>query len=510
MYWILKQYKGDIGMKKLLSVILALSMILSLVGTVSAAPEAQMLESTSIVNVTGKVNDGAFVTLMLLEEDDTIKHIQEVKTEADGSYRAKFRFTESIDGLKLQVRQGTEDVTDSVISAVSEKEAVSYELSVVNSSGTYVEAQIENYFNVPNKAYSIIVAYYDSNNSLHKVIVNDKKIENDLNSFSEIFEIPANTDKIKVFMWDSVKTMIPLAKEVTGKKNETIRVLTIGHSYAADSHAYLSEIAKHDGVNMELRLAQISSSSFKTHWTAWTATTEEGRKKYTENGEKVDISHFLEDGTVYDYIVVFSRAALLDDLPAYMENMEDVVKYIRERQPTAEILMHQNWSNEKGSPRESFVNNYHGDQVFMAEQSEKAVIAACEALATVKTDSGLPISLDGKPLRYIPTSAAFTIARQSELFDTTYTLGVTWDETYKYWAPELIDESKVISLHRDSYHCSRRHGRYLAGLVWYRCLTGNSVLNNTYTQKTYPITEEGRKIINAAAQKAVDDSGLWN
>ena len=67
-------------------------------------------------------------------------------------------------------------------------------------------------------------------------------------------------------MWDSVKTMLPLAKEVTGKKNDTIRILTIGNSFAEDPTAYLDDIAAMDGINMTIDKANIGGGAFKTRF----------------------------------------------------------------------------------------------------------------------------------------------------------------------------------------------------------------------------------------------------
>lgn len=102
-------------------------MLLSFANVALAAePVAERLDETSIVNVTGKVEDGTHVNLLLLDANDEVKHVQTVKPETDGTYRAKFKFSESTDGLKLQVKQGNADVTDSVISAIEESEAFVY------------------------------------------------------------------------------------------------------------------------------------------------------------------------------------------------------------------------------------------------------------------------------------------------------------------------------------------------------------------------------------------------
>ena len=502
-------------MKKVVSIILCLAMMLSFVTSVCAAPEATTFESTKVVNIVGRLDEGDTKVNVLIRDGETIKHIDEVDVAEDGEYRIRFK-CEDVTGLTVQVKQGDEDVTSSVISAVAESEAIVYTLDVVNSPvNTEVVAEIENYYNITGKEYQVVIAYYGEGNTLQNVIINDQKVEDGLNLFAEDFKIPDDAKKIKVFMWDNTKTMIPLAESVEGKKNDVIRVLAIGNSYAVDAYDYLDDLAKEAGVNMELRIAQQSGATFTKHWNTWTATTEEGRKKYSENGEKHDIAHFLEDGTRYDYITIQQSSAHSGNREQYLVNAENVVKYIRERQPTAEILIHQTWSNERNSPVEAFVDYYGSDREFMVKEINWCVNNAREVLGKVKTDSGLEVSPGGKPLRYIPAGDAVNLARLDPMFDTTYTGTAAWDDVNNYLAPENVEDSQgAVSLHRDSYHMSRKYGRYLVALVWFRCLTGQSVADNTFTYTgnggKYAITEDAREIINAAAQKAVDDSGIWD
>jgi len=498
-------------MKKIVSFIIVLSMLLSFATVSFAAPEVSTLNSTDIVNIVGKLEDGGQRIKVLLKKDNAIEYINEFQVDKSGEYRIKFKCPD-IEGLSLQVKQGDNDVTKSVISAVAESEAVVYTLDVVNSPvNTEVIAEIENHYNVVGKEYQVIIAYYGENNTLQNVIVNDEKVEEGLNIFAEDFKIPDNAKKIKVFMWDNTKTMIPLAESVEGKKNDTIRVLAIGNSYAVDAYTYLGQIAEAEGYNMVLRIAQQSGASFTKHWNTWTAITEEDRKKYTENDEKVDISHFLEDGTRYDYITIQQNNADSGDRETFLENAENVVKYLREKQPTAEILIHQTWSCEHNSPVEAFEEKYKDSQEFMTQEINWCVNNAREVLGKVKTDSGLEVSPGGKPLRYIPSGDAVTIARENPMFQTTHSGNYEWT-TYKQ--PENMEAlyPDRVSLQRDSYHLSNKYGRYMVGLVWFSCLTGESVADNKFVNPTpkYQINDEERAILTNAAERAVIESGIWN
>ena len=497
-------------MKKIISLMLAVVMLFCMVTVSIAAPDVSTLESTKIVNVVGKLENGGERIKMLLSDGDDVKYINEFTVEESGEYRFKFKCAD-IAGLTLRVKQGDEDVTSSVVEAVAENDAVVYSLDVVNSPiNTEVIAEIENHYNVEGKEYQVIVAYYGENNTLQNVIVNDKKVGKGLNIFAEDFKIPDDAEKIKVFMWDNAKTMIPLAESVEGKKNDTIRVLAIGNSYAVDAYTYLGQIAESEGYNMVLRIAQQSGATFTKHWKTWTAETEEGRKKYTENGEKVDIEHFLEDGTRYDYITIQQSNADSGDRETFLENAENVVKYLREKQPTAEILIHQTWSCEHNSPVEAFEEKYKDSQEFMTQEIKWCVENARVVLGKVVTDSGLEVSPGGKPLRYIPSGDSVTIARENPMFQTTHNGNYEYT-TYKQ--PENMEQThpERPSLQRDSYHLSNKYGRYMVGLVWFSCLTGESVANNTFVnpQEKYQINDEERAILTNAAERAVIESGIW-
>ena len=476
-------------MKKIISLVLVIAMIMSF-ATVSMAAT---VKNSKIVTITGKVENVEEGIKVSLKRDDSAVYMNKANVDENGNYSLSFKYNGDISTIMVLVEQGKENITDTVISATAQTETVSYTFDASEIEGKV--AEVKNGYNQDNAL--IAVLYYDESNKLLSV----------QNGFDAV-QIPDATKNAKVFVYG--KEVIDLPLEVKIDDSQKIKILAIGNSYAVDAFSYLEAIAKKEGVYLDLRIAQMGGATFKKHWDVWNATTEEGRKKYSEDGEPVDIAHFLEDGTVYDYITIQQSSAHSGDTDKFYECMEEVAKYIRERQPTAEILIHKTWANEKGSPVTAFVEDYNSDQDYMTKQIDKAVDTACKLLATVETDSGLKVSLDGKPIRYIPAGDAFVLARQNEMFDTTYTLKANWNETHKYWEPEQINEANVISLHRDSYHASHHYGRYLVGLVWYRCLTGNSVLNNTYTNKKYPIGEEGRKIINAAAQKAVDDTGIWN
>ena len=540
-------------MKKIISVLLALSMILSIVGVAQAEPVSERYAGTSIVNVTGKVADVATVSLLLLDGNDNVKHVQEVKPETDGTYRAKFKFAESTEGLTLRVRQGTTDVTDSVISAVTESEVYTYSFGATTlKTNTMAVAEFENYFNIEGKTYVLMIAFYDEEGKLIGVKTTDKKnVEFNETKTDLTVDIPEGTDKIKTFIWDSIEKMIPLAKEKTTRPTKELNILTIGNSFTDDPTAYLKPIANADGITLNITKAGHGGSSIWQHWMYHkqgkgfygTQTVAGDAMKPSDpdaTGEwsKKLINYIdpeLNGGKYFDIITFQQVSGDSGKLKTYGFEEEDpegtydncaenLAKLLRTYQPTAEIVLQETWAYEQGySPLGSNygVNGKESDleaQTNMYNKIVYTVSTACERLAKITTDDGKPISLNGEPLRYIPTGDAFQNARQNPVFQTVRDANKFFTNSSGTTA---LDERKYVSLHRDGFHSSHLYGRYLGGLVWYGALTGNSPAANQYNH-LYDMTDEtGNKIrlypnselvsvIKQAAQDALDNYGRWN
>ena len=95
-------------------------------------------------------------------------------------------------------------------------------------------------------------------------------------------------------MWDKTTSLVPLTNEIEAKTKD-IRVLLIGHSFVDDSRAYLTDIAKADGVNLTVDWVTYGGGSFTHHWGVWSApfeTQEEAESYDKANGLKVGTTSF--------------------------------------------------------------------------------------------------------------------------------------------------------------------------------------------------------------------------
>ena len=278
---------------------------------------------------------------------------------------------------------------------------------------------------------------------------------------------------------------------------------------------------------------KVGTTSFRRRYHGQVKTDLSGNVLTDEFGENMteftkSIDDFLDNYT-YDYIAMTTLYGALpfDAIPSvgyagYPGSADDIagqnmVKYLREKQPTAEIAFINTWAYEKestghiGQGKHIFGYGTTFDQDKMWEQIRKTVDHQTETYAKLVTDSGLPVSLDGKPLKYVPSGQAINNARQSAIFDTKYYHGYTNQASANF---KFVDDEhpEYITLHRDSYHMSRNYGRYLAGLVMYGVFTGNSVIGNKYVHPTakWRIGDNEKLIIQEAVQKAINDCGRWN
>ena len=59
----------------------------------------------------------------------------------------------------------------------------------------------------------------------------------------------------------------------------------------------------------------------------------------------------------------------------------------------------------------------------------------------------------------------------------------------------------IEKIHRDGFHLKLGVGRYAAGLLWYKTLTGNSISQNTFSDFDVPITEKEIEIAKRCVEQ---------
>lgn len=65
-------------------------------------------------------------------------------------------------------------------------------------------------------------------------------------------------------------------------------------------------------------------------------------------------------------------------------------------------------------------------------------------------------------------------------------------------------ESGIEKIHRDTFHASLGLGRYALGLIWYKILTGNDILGNTFCDFDEEVTDEQIVIAKKCVAEVAD------
>ncbi len=225
-------------MKKMFCVVLAFIMLLPSFAALATTTEigASIDSDWYNVYISGCAEAVQGVTVLLLNSQNQVGYITELDTDSEGNYETKFKFSKNINDYVVKVRdsESAEDITDSLNTAFARHELYGIDISLIESGNDVISyiteggaaeviANINNkYGNATN--VSVLFAAYDENSKL--IAIDEKSIDveyEDINvdktiDFSNV-KLPAETKKVKAFVWENTTNLVPLATEdakVTG------------------------------------------------------------------------------------------------------------------------------------------------------------------------------------------------------------------------------------------------------------------------------------------------------
>lgn len=239
-----------------------------------------------------------------------------------------------------------------------------------------------------------------------------------------------------------------------------MKLLSIGNSFSTDSHKFLHSLAEQNDVNLECYNLFIGGCSLQTHW-----------ENYVENNEFYDLEINGSEATrkisvnealtmeKWDVITVQQASAFSGMFETYEPYLTDLVAVVREKVPKAKIYFHETWSYEIGSLHEGFLN-YNSNQKEMYLRIKEASKKASDLINA----------------EIIPTGDVVQFVREN--------------------ISEFDFKSGGISLCRDSFHLSEDYGRFLAGAVWFKKLTGKALIEETFSDFDSEIVKKLIKTVN--------------
>lgn len=244
-----------------------------------------------------------------------------------------------------------------------------------------------------------------------------------------------------------------------------VRILAIGNSFSQDAvEQYLYDLFKADGTETIIGNMYIGGCPLEKHWNnvAENKSAYEYRKVVggvKTNTKNVSIDMALADEN-WDYIS-FQQAS---DFSGMYEKFEpwlgNLVQYVSKNATNMnmKLMFHQTWAYAKDSDHKAFPN-YDRDQMKMYN----AVVSASRKAVT---NNGIDI--------LIPSGTAIQNGRTTSLGDT---------------------------FNRDGYHLEVTYGRFTAACTWYECISGKSVLDNSFVPPT--LDDRKETIAKNAAHNAV-------
>ncbi|UUO09188.1 DUF4886 domain-containing protein [Blastopirellula sp. J2-11] len=262
----------------------------------------------------------------------------------------------------------------------------------------------------------------------------------------------------------------------------TVRLLTIGNSFADNACTYLPEMFQADPtVNLVLKKANLGGCSLERHWNnAVAAVSGQEGKKYQllRNGKKESASLqqmlIAEPWDVVTLQQVSSNSWRLETYHPYGDNL---VALIGKNAPQAKIAFHQTWAYRIDAP---LLSQWKISQAEMYEQLTQAYGQVAEKFQA-------PV---------IPSGAAIQAYRQRA--DRQYVV----DKDFNFQSPPAKglprqENSLVVGWSRnqgtgklklDPKHMNKR-GKYLLGAVWFEALTGHDIRKNGFAPKGIPADE---------------------
>ena len=238
-----------------------------------------------------------------------------------------------------------------------------------------------------------------------------------------------------------------------------MNILVLGNSFGQDVTRYLHEIAKKDGVDIDVINLYIGGCSLERHYNNTITDAQDYELEFNGHYTKVKVSiRQVLISRKWDIIVTQQCSPECTIYGSYQPYLNKLADYIRYYAPNAELVIQQTWAYERDSARLNSMIGY-SDPEFMYRDLKDAYDKAAKEIGA----------------RLIPCGEAFIrLARRG------------------------------IVHHRDTFHASRGLGRYTLALVWYETLTGRSAIGDTFRDFDEEIDEAGIRAAQECAHEAVE------
>lgn len=239
-----------------------------------------------------------------------------------------------------------------------------------------------------------------------------------------------------------------------------MNILAIGNSFSEDATRYLHQIARADGIEINVASLYIGGCSLERHFRNMMSGKEVYELIY--NGDRTGFNVSLDEALLnrkWDYITLQQSSAQSVNYETYQPYLNELCLHIRKLSPNTKILMHQTWAYETGSEKLISMEKF-ADYSQMFEYIKENYDKAAKDI-----------------------NADFII-KSGELM-------------------QKLISANIKKVHRDGFHLSLGTGRYAASLLWYALVSKNNVENNTFCDFDEEVTQQEISIVKKCVNEVI-------
>lgn len=301
-------------------------------------------------------------------------------------------------------------------------------------------------------------------------------LEDTNHNLGRYYELSGNT--LVSFLAAQLKGTKTSCADAANGKTRTIRVLTIGNSFAKNACEYLEQIAADGSVELVIGKANLGGCTLERHARLAQEFENDPKnqpyRRTTDQGTtRLSLQEYLAVER-WDYVTIQQMSALSYQIDTYQPHVDDLVNLIRKHAPQAQLLVHETWAYRPDSP---YLKQHGLSQAQMyaglskayssiANQYDATIIPVGTAFQKVRNTKGRLVvvpdpnfDFDNPVFPKRPNQSHSLVA------------GWFWDKRGE--KPEL----KLDFKHANASGC------YLAGLVWYETITGSDARKIKYVPR---------------------------
>ncbi len=259
-------------------------------------------------------------------------------------------------------------------------------------------------------------------------------------------------------------------------ETKTIRLLTIGNSFADNATRYLGEIAAAAGDELLYTGANLPGGPLSVHWEGVVA-----HEKKCENGCLYNDRSLTDllSSEPWDVVTLQQFSGESHAEGSYRPYAEKLHALIQKLSPSATILLHQTWAY-RADDTEQITHEYSQENMHtdirnayhtIADELNVGIIPVGDAFAAARNHPEWNFVPDAK---FDPKTAEYPNRPQDR---HSLCAGFAWKE----WL-------ELPEMHLDTHHASEA-GQYLAAAVFFEMLFGKSSYGNTFRPAEVPAEE---------------------